>query len=415
MNRKLIRLVLFSMALFTLFTSLQASRLSFGGVWEASYGKLRMTQRGSLVLGSYGTSKIAGTLEGKMTQGRLEFTYKEGKVAGEGWFKIDEKGQNFSGQWRAKGHKKWQIWSGRRLKITKKPAKLFGGLWTGNYGRMRLVQQGLDVNGIYSLAGGSSVTGKCQGRHLKFSYAETKASGEGWFDVSEDGMVLHGKWRPKGDKKWKSWNCHRVERKRGVNWLVVVEAPWQGGLEEREYSFGEMLKSFFAGSETVKVRQRFFTDGKVLQRWCREVAYLAEPVVLCISTHGTPAGFTVSGQTIKAEDFADGLKYASTLKLLHFSSCEIMKGTFPHQLRKLLTISATSGASAAASFPMSGYTTAVDWAGSAILEFLYLDFILERGMKPALAASGVLSSLNFAGNKKGGPIVPLGFTFLKAK
>ena len=37
--------------------------------------------------------------------------------------------------------------------------------------------------------------------------------------------------------------------------------------------------------------------------------------------------------------------------------------------------------------PVSGYTTSVDWSGSAILEFTYLDLILGKGLAPTEAAT----------------------------
>ena len=65
-------------------------------------------------------------------------------------------------------------------------------------------------------------------------------------------------------------------------------------------------------------------------------------------------------------------------------------------------------------FPVSGYTTAVDWAASAILEFMYFDLILTRGLDPAAAAQQVRELLSFAGDA-GNPDVGFrgtGFRFL---
>jgi hypothetical protein len=46
--------------------------------------------------------------------------------------------------------------------------------------------------------------------------------------------------------------------------------------------------------------------------------------------------------------------------------------------------------------PISGYTTSVEWAASAILEFTYLELILGKGLPPAAAAEQVLTLLTFA-------------------
>ena len=53
----------------------------------------------------------------------------------------------------------------------------------------------------------------------------------------------------------------------------------------------------------------------------------------------------------------------------------------------------------------------MDWAGSAIIEFTYLDMILSRGMTPEQAADQVLRLLPFAGDEEveGGAIAPAGF------
>ena len=65
-------------------------------------------------------------------------------------------------------------------------------------------------------------------------------------------------------------------------------------------------------------------------------------------------------------------------------------------------------------FPVSGYTTSVDWAASAILEFTYFDLILSRGLEPAVAADYVARLLGFAADQ-GYPEVGFpaaGFRFL---
>ena len=70
-----------------------------------------------------------------------------------------------------------------------------------------------------------------------------------------------------------------------------------------------------------------------------------------------------------------------------------------------------------AAFPISGYTTSVDWAGSAILEFTYFDMILSRGMAPADAAEQVRKLIAFAGHKNidGAAIPAAGFKLLLPK
>ena len=60
---------------------------------------------------------------------------------------------------------------------------------------------------------------------------------------------------------------------------------------------------------------------------------------------------------------------------------------------------------------ISGYSTSVNWAASAILEFTYLEMILGSGMTPQQAAEQVQLLLPFAGDSEvpGGAFAPAGF------
>ena len=154
------------------------------------------------------------------------------------------------------------------------------------------------------------------------------------------------------------------------------------------------------------MRHRFFTDAASLVKWSKEVAYLAEPVVLVIATHGTPKGVMVHGKTIGADTLADGLRHCDNLKLLHFSACQLMKDRLASEMVRVLD--------KRVAFPISGYTTTVDWAASAIIEFTYFDMILLRGMKVTVAAEQVGKLLPFSGDKPipGAAIPPAGFRLL---
>jgi len=244
---------------------------------------------------------------------------------------------------------------------------------------------------------------------MTFTYVEPTTGGVARFDLSDDGEALHGKWKAKGQTTWKDWHALRVHPKPGVVWLVVIEAPWERSLQQREYSFGEMLRSFFARVPHVQVRQRVFSNEAALKKWCREVSYLAEPVVLSIAAHGTEKGIIVGRKTIKPEVIADSLRYAGNLKLLNFSSCLIMKGGQAERM-----IERQKGY---ARFPISGYSTAVDWGGSAVLEFLYYELILSRRMPPDKAAQQVHRLLSYAGPKDipGAAIKSMGFRILLPK
>ena len=61
-----------------------------------------------------------------------------------------------------------------------------------------------------------------------------------------------------------------------------------------------MSRHYFKMSSArhVEVRKRSFHDTRYLVKFCKEVKYLAEPVVLLIASHGTPKGISVGGEII---------------------------------------------------------------------------------------------------------------------
>jgi hypothetical protein len=284
----------------------------------------------------------------------------------------------------------------------------FEGLWETSFGRMRLSQGGAAVSGSYAYASGSKIEGKVEGARLTFLYTEPGARGEGWFELSEDGRAFAGKWRAEGQDGWQSWTGERVEPIAGRVWLVVLEAYWEGGLAEEEYSFGEMLQSYFTMSAArhVAVRHRFFHDAEDFHRLCAEVPYLAEPVVLLISSHGSEAGISVGGATITADLIAKSTRAASNLELLHLSGCGMMNGDVPAQVM--------SSMPAEGRFPISGYRTSVAWDASAISDFIFLSFLLIHRMDPAEAVRQSRLVAPFTGSETtpGAAFIPLGLDLL---
>ena len=160
-----------------------------------------------------------------------------------------------------------------------------------------------------------------------------------------------------------------------------------------------MLREFFARSASVRVRQRFFHDAESLYQWCRELLYLPEPAIVVIASHGVAEGLSVRGKIIDTKNVFAALRYVANLKLLHFSSCLVGLG------------------GERAPFPVSGYATSVDWGASALLEFTYLDLILNRGMEPAKAAAKLPLLVRYAGDRapRGSPYPAAGFRFFPAR
>ncbi len=275
-------------------------------------------------------------------------------------------------------------------------AQGFTGLWSTTYGAMRLVADGSSVRGSYSWGGGALVEGVCEGRVLRATYTESDGTlGRAVFELSPDGESFRGRWRAglerpleAGDRDAGRWSGTRVASVPGRTWLVILEANWETSLDEHEYSYGAMLRAFFERAPSIQVRHRFFHDRADLERFCREVAYLAEPVVLYVSSHGTTAGVAVAGQTIDGTTIGRALREAGTLALLHFGSCEVLAGAEPAALR---------AAAGPRRFPISGFRETVDWAASAIVDFAYLSLVLEGGLTPDEAVQATRSMIRFAG------------------
>ncbi len=284
----------------------------------------------------------------------------------------------------------------------------FDGLWQTSYGRMRLSHREASVTGSYSYASGSRIEGKLEGERLIFHYSEPAARGEGWFELRDDGQSFEGKWRPEGQEGWQAWTGKRIPPVSGKVWLVVLEAYWESDLAEEEYSFGDMLESYFTMSSArhVEVRHRFFHDAEDFRRLCAEVPYLAEPVVLLISSHGSEAGISVGGTNIDADVIAASTRGASNLKLLHLSGCSMMHGEVPQRVMQQIPSEAR--------FPISGYSTSVAWDASAISDFIFLSFLLIHGMDPAEAVRQSILVAPFMGSQEteGAAFVALGLDLL---
>lgn len=366
---------------------------SYAGRWFTSFGPMDLTQNGDRVEGSYTYAGNRCAIAGRVEGGRLSFTYHEPAVTGEGWFEQRRHGK-FAGQWRPSGETRWFPWEGSRD---------FDGIWDTTFGPLRLVQEADRVLGFYEGLGRSSLEGRIDGSRLTFRYQEPQVGGEGWFELDASGESFNGSWRPDGGGPWGPWQGRRVHAIPGYVWLVVVEAPWQRGLAERDYSFGSMLAEFFARLPHVGVRQRFFDNEQGLQRWLRDVTYLAEPVAVVLAAHGTERGLMSHGEPMDPRGLVESLRFADNIVLLHFSACLMMQEGQAGELARTLQREA--------SFPISGYNTIVDWAASALLEFHYLDMVLGRGLSPEEAARQLPQLVGYAGETAppGSPYRAAGF------
>ncbi len=290
------------------------------------------------------------------------------------------------------------------------PPLTFEGLWETSYGRMRLSQEDSTVSGEYSYTAVSSVSGTVEESRLTFEYSEGETKGEGWFELAEDGESFEGKWRKEGGERWSRWKGTRVRPERGIVWLVILEAHWETSIAEEEYAFGDMLRSYFTmeSARHVRIRYRTFHDESDLRRWSREVKFLAEPVALLISSHGTPKGVSVGQDVVKAEALADCVRGSHNLEVLHLSGCSMMKSDVPATIQRLIGPSQK--------LPITGYTTAVAWDASALADFVYLSMLLIHRMSPieAVAQTHILAPFTREDRLPGARFQALGLRSLDA-
>ena len=397
------------MLLFLIAPARAAEVADFTGDWSATYGPLKLKQTGAHVFGSYDMSGTIGLVEGDVQGRRLVFTYREPNAAGEGWFELAEDGASFDGRWRADGDTSWSRWTGERGAAIAAAAETFDGVWSSTYGPLRLTQNGKVVRGFYRMADGrfADVAGTVQNGRLDFSYDEQGTKGTGHFELAPGGNGFTGSWQADAGQQG-DWTGARIAAMPGRVWLVILEARWEESLADREYAYGAMLESYFARMQNVECRHRFFDDADSLARVCSEIPFLPEPAVVVIASHGSEEGLAVGNRRISAGEIAACFARADNVALLHFSSCLIMAGKLPAEISKSLP--------AGISFPMSGYTTSVDWGASAAAEFLYFDLILGRGLEPADAVQRLVALLPVAGNTApaDSPFEPLGIRLVSA-
>ena len=93
----------------------RAQPRGFAGLWDTSYGKLRLTVSGKKVSGAYDFSGADATVEGEIQGNKLTFRYTEPETKGTAWFELDENDETFSGKYRADGDSVWQPWEGQRV------------------------------------------------------------------------------------------------------------------------------------------------------------------------------------------------------------------------------------------------------------------------------------------------------------
>lgn len=369
-----------------------SSPAGFSGRWVTSFGPMTLRQDGTRVTGTYGPEGTENAIEGTIGDGRLTFRYKEASEQGNGWFRLRRPGC-FAGEYIAEGKPRalpWQGWRG------------FDGLWESPLGRLHLVQDAGRMHGTSEHDVTARIEGDAEGGgRFRFRINGARIKGDGLMQLDQLGYAFSGELVQEGLPA-QPFTGRRVLARPGLTWLVVLEAHWQRVLDDNEYAFGGMLHELFARVPWAQVRHRFYQSEASLVHWCRQLVYLPEPAVLVITGHGVSSGLTVDGKIIALSAIVDALQCADSLRLLHFSACLVGQDG--------------GQALGAAPFPVSGYTTSVDWALSALTEFIYLDMIMEKGLAPAKAAEQLLTLVRFSGSEPlpGSPYRPAGFCFFEA-
>lgn len=362
--------------------SLPAFAADFGGSWMTTYGRMELSQTGADIHGSYVMNGEKCAIDGKIKNGKFVFRYKEQKASGEGWFALEDQNK-FSGSWRQDGMTAWSPWIGARVIDY---SKVVGGVFVTPYGRLRVIEKKKNETiGVFQDAGVGTLKN---------------------FTLKNDGQEISASWSAPG-KEPRTFTGQRLLPLSGKAWLMVFESSWGNSLEDREYSFGDMVKAFFDRTPNVETRRRSFSDAGSLKKWLAELAFIPEPIVLTIASHGESDGLKIDGKTISANEVAEGLKYVTELRALHFSSCLVMKSKFGQEVSKALK---DSGIRAA----VSGYKNSVDWAASALFEMNYFDLILSRGLAAPEASKAALVMFPIAGDKplRDVPVNPGGFSVI---
>ena len=149
----------------------------FGGEWIHSFGRMTLEQEGDKVTGSYGSGF---TIDGTVKDGKLTFTYREGRVEGEGYFDLDESGRSFRGEWKIPANRRsgtWLAWKRDPDAEKGKPAK-FGGYWYSNQGTFFLEQKKDKVEGTYGSTGLGQGRGHRRGTGVQVPMAGSVGCGE---------------------------------------------------------------------------------------------------------------------------------------------------------------------------------------------------------------------------------------------
>lgn len=389
--------------------------LGFAGKWITEDGEMLLEVVGDRVLGLVAAEPPA-TVLGRVSGRRLEMQYViEGEPAFRAEVLLAEDARSFSGRWRVEDGSREPLGEqDPELRGTRLDTQGFAGDWSSSFGRMRLEVNGTKVTGTYELGGASTIDGTVDGRLLRFRYTEPGGvSGLGEFRLAEDGASFMGRWRQDGgragpldeaDDFWLGLRRAPGATADVGTWLVVLEPHWEPSISHSEFSFGEMLREYYRRIPNLRVRHRRIHDRADFVRVGKEISSIEGDVILYVASHGTEAGAVLADGPIDATLLAGLLARVKNVRLVHFGSCLVAGGQVPEDVLRSLPPDRR--------VPISGFTRTADWGGSAIVDFAYLDNLLERRLEPKAAVAATRRNVLFASDAAPGPVPPMDLRIL---
>ena len=198
----------------------------FAGVWQTSFGAMKITQNGAAVTAKYGsaqTNTLTGTVVGRTLRG----TWKEASSSGRFYFTIATDGASFKGAYGSGAEPPTSAWTGTVVSHAAQPAagakattttskksgapkpaltpSNFAGVWQTSFGVMKITQNGAAVTAKYGSAQTNTLTGTVAGRTLRGTWKEASSSGRFYFTIATDGASFKGAYGSGAEPPTSAW------------------------------------------------------------------------------------------------------------------------------------------------------------------------------------------------------------------
>lgn len=198
----------------------QAAPAWWAGLWDTDYGLMKVSQTGANVTAHYGTNmvnNVKGTVSGNVLTG----TWTEGSSTGKVHFTISPDGATFTGKYGSGAEPPTKAWNGKNRNHTPKPGTVtgskpaaatasFAGVWTTDYGVMKITQTGDKVTGKYGTTQTNTIAGTVVGKVLRGTWKEGTSTGALRFNISSDGKSFVGIYGTGAEPPTHKWNGHKA-------------------------------------------------------------------------------------------------------------------------------------------------------------------------------------------------------------